>query len=79
MKFTFDFFPNQIRGFDKPRVYYVPENLTFQSAHLLELEKIALFTRALQTRLPLLLLALAIKKIFAKQINNVNKTASGNV
>lgn len=56
----------------------MPENLTFQSAHLLELEKIALFTRALQTRLPLLL-APAIKKIFAKQINNVNKTASGNV
>lgn len=43
------------------------------SAHLLELEQIALFTRALQTRLSLLLFAVTSKKMFAKQINNINK------
>lgn len=55
------------------------KNSHFSLLICLNWRKITLFTRALQTRLPLLLLALAIKKIFAKQINNVNKTASGNV
>lgn len=59
------FFSNQIRGLDKPRVYYVSEKFRFQAdwpCCLLELERMALSTRALQALLSSFLFAIVMEK-----------------
>lgn len=59
------FFSNQIRGFDKPRVYYVSEKFRFQAdwpCFLLEPEQTALSMRALQAWLSSLLFAIVMGK-----------------